>query len=159
MFKNQLKVFGLCLILITIGALTAKQALSDSLSLTVPVYTHHIQHTGNYDYVEGFANRAIGFDLTIGDFDYTMAYVVKNSLAKKSLYGVVSHYFVGNDNLKFGVGAMAATGGYERNVIASPVLVIKAGYLRLITTYPAAKIAGFQADVISVQAVIPIANW
>ena len=123
--------------------------------LMLPAYTKHIQHNEYKSYNEGFGNTSIGLDWSETDKDYGLSYVHKNSHNKHSLYfhGI---YYVNNSNLKFGGGAIAALGGYENGGIASPALAIRYGWARVVTTYPFAKLANYDADIVNIQLMIPL---
>lgn len=157
MFKKQLRVFVLCLLVMATGALLAKQSFANT-SLVLPAYLHHIQHADKYEYNEGwFANEAIGFEYEGTDLVSSLVYVNSNSHEKKSLYGYSMFYTKLNADLRLGAGLVAAIGGYPNPIIA-PMIALKYKWVQVSTTTPAAAIAKQPADLLNIQLVIPVGN-
>ena len=148
---NKLILTGTLLLLYTIFYTTRVEAQTN---LVLPLYTKHIQHQAPTSYTEDFNNTAIGIERRTKYASLGVTYVHKNSHNKHSIY---SHAIVHLNSYRattFGTGLMTAIGGYDKPMIA-PVISINYGYLRIITTYPAAKLADYKSDLVNIQLIIP----
>jgi hypothetical protein len=116
----------------------------------------------NKEYIEDFDNRAIGLEYTTagqtGNWiaSYVAVYVNKNSNGKESLYLAAMREYRTDNQIKFGTGVIAATGGYDVKLVMSPVATIGYKWLRLVSSYPIAQVFGAPSDVINIQLRIPL---
>ncbi len=113
------------------------------LDLVVPIATTHIIYDqGEVEYND--RNLGIGMEYKEGRTTYGLGYVDRNSYREHSVFAVALYRLRARyKHAVFSVGGLVATGYKElspNGVVVTPVLAVRIGNIRLLTTYPSGNI-------------------
>lgn len=151
-------------LLLSLLMLVSTSVQSSELSLVLPVWNYHVQHQNLRDYTEGFNNRGVGLNMSIDNLDVGFIYIGKDSFNVQSAYAYMTAYT--NTPVQFGAGLAFAVRfkedpqqreyNQDGDSAIMPVLTVKYKYLRVTTSYPSGKLAGADADLVTVQLLLPV---